>query len=121
MWAVVVLLLGIFFWYYYMMVVRTARTTEEAVGITRKQRSSRKPLLTTALLSALVLGLIGSGTLDLLDTENPHQENNLESYFPVNELLLLLACTTSTFFAWLPLKKENGLEKKPTLDARYVF
>jgi hypothetical protein len=121
MYALVLSLLGVNFWYYFLLVVRTARTMEETVGIKRVQRSFRKPLLTTALFSLLILGLVGIGTLDFLDFEDPHHENHLASYVPVNELLLLLGCTATTFFAWLPLEMTDTVKKGTGPDARYVL
>jgi hypothetical protein len=120
-WALVISFLGFFFWYHFMIIVWTARTMAEGVGVTRVQKSFRKLVVTTALLSVLVLGLIGSGTLDLLDMRNPHHKHHLESYVPVNELMLMLACTTTTFFAWLPLKRLIGSKRKPGSDTRCVF
>jgi hypothetical protein len=121
MWALVILFLGFSFWYYFMLLVKTARTMAEGVGVMRVHKSFKKPVISTALLSVLVFGLIGSGTLDLLDMRNPHHKHHLESYVPVNELMLMLACTTTTFFAWLPLKRLNGSKKKPSSDTRCVF
>jgi hypothetical protein len=121
MWAVVGLLLGLFFWYYFMLLIRTARSTAKSLGVERVQNSLIKPVLTTALATVLVLGLVGSGILYMLDMEAPHHRGYIEPYIPVDELLLLLACTTSTVFAWLPLKTIESPKKITSLEQRYVF
>jgi hypothetical protein len=106
MWAVVVSLLGCYFWHYYLMLIRTARTMAGEMGVKRAQNSLRRPMIMTALSCLIILGLFGSATLDLLDTQAPHHGESMEeSNIPVSEVLLLLTCITSTFFAWLPLKK----------------
>jgi hypothetical protein len=106
MWTLVISLLGFYFWSYYLLLIRTARTMAKAVGVKRAQISLRRPMIMTALSCLIVLGLFGSATLDLLDTQAPHHGEYMEeSNVPVSEVLLLLACITSTIFAWLPLKK----------------
>jgi hypothetical protein len=116
MWAVVMVTLGIYFWYYSLMIIRSAQTLAEALMVKRARNPLRKPVLTTALLSILVLGLIGTGALDLLDMETPHHRDYMEPYVPVAELMLLLGCTTATYFAWLPFvdKRAQMLKRVKT-------
>jgi hypothetical protein len=121
MYALVLSLLGAHFWYYFIRVVRTARTMAEAVGVKRVQNLLRKALLTTALFSLLILGLLVMGSLDLMDFENPHHGNQLVSYVPVNETLLLLGCTTITYAAWLPLQQADAFIEKTGQAPRCVF
>jgi hypothetical protein len=121
MWSVVIFLLGISFWYYFMLLIRTARSTAKSLGVKRVRNSLRKPVLTTALTSVIMLGLFGVGTLNLLDMQEQHHPDYIEPYVPVDEIMLLLACTTTTFFAWLPLKDTNESKKTSGSDARYVF
>jgi uncharacterized membrane protein len=111
MWAMVVLLLLIFFWYYFLLLIRTAQSTAESLGVTRAQNSLRKPYLTTVLLCVILVALFVRGAEDLLDMQALHHESSRYSYVPVSELLFLVACTASTYFAWLPLKKKADVRK----------
>jgi hypothetical protein len=121
MWAVVVVLLLLAFWSHFTVLVRAARTLAEAVGVKRVHNSFLKPVLATAFASVILLGLIGTGILELLDTQQVHHLEHRVSYFPLNELMLLLTSSNSTFFAWLPLGKTQSSNKKTGVDTRYVF
>jgi hypothetical protein len=103
MWAVVLSVLEFYFWYYYLMLIRTARAMAEALGVVRVQNSLRKPILSTALTSVIILVLFSTAiAVDLMDMQAPRYGNTMQT-----SLMLLLASTTSTFIAWLPL--EDGV------------
>jgi hypothetical protein len=108
MWAVLAVILQIYFWYYFLLLTRTKRNSAESLGVRGVKHSLRKPLLTTALISVILIGSFVKGISDFLDTEESHHGTSIQSYVPVNEVLLLLACTASTFFAWLPFKNTVG-------------
>jgi hypothetical protein len=121
MWAVTVTAILSIFWYYLLILVRTSRKLAEAAGVTRSRDSAlRKPVLTTCLTSVIVLGLFVVGSLHFLDFEEPHRLDHLDPYFPINELMLLLACITTSYFAWLPLTVRNGHDIIASENARYV-
>jgi hypothetical protein len=111
MWAVVIALLLVSFWYYLSAVIRTARTTAKSLGVTWVRHSVRKPVISTVFTSVIAVGLLGSGALELLlDREQALHPASLEAYIPVNELMLLLACSITTYYAWLPLQHILGSE-----------
>jgi hypothetical protein len=102
MWAVVLSVLEFYFWYYFLMLIRTARAMAEAVGIVRVQNSLRKPILATALTSVIILVLFGTAiAVDVQDMQAPREAMDKTE----GNLMLLLACSSSTFIAWLPLEE----------------
>jgi hypothetical protein len=108
MWAVSALILEFYFWHSFLLLTRTAQKSAESLGVQSVKHSLRKPVLTTALISLILICSFVNGISDLLDMQSRHHGNSIESYVPVNEVLFLLACTASTFFAWLPFKNTVG-------------
>jgi hypothetical protein len=121
MWAVVVVLLLTTFWSHFTVLVRAARKLAEAVRVKRVHNPFRKPLLATVFASVILLGLVATGLLELTDRQQAHHLEHRVSYFPLNELMLLLTSSNSTFFAWLPLVNTPSSNKKTESDTRSVF